>query len=229
MITATGGSTLNTIMVPEALTASNAPVTDGAAVVYHDGGGSPIGGLTDGTTYYLVVVKPGYYELDSNQSDAQNAASDEAHGVVTPRPTQATGEGHSLETTGADAKVGIGASVAVNLVDDTTQTEAVGDGSAGDGASLTGARTSPLLERRRHAQQRGRRRRCGQGRDLPSVAVSIPNVTTTASFGAVPSISATGQDQRQCEPDRQPRRLGEGRLLRRDRRDRHLTRPQRAD
>jgi len=43
----------NEISVPDATVFQN-----GQAVVYHDGGGTPIGGLTDGTTYYVTVVDP---------------------------------------------------------------------------------------------------------------------------------------------------------------------------
>ncbi len=110
VITATGGSTLNTIAVPEALTLSNKPVKNGDAVIYHDGGGSPIGGLTDGTKYYVVVVKPGYYELDSSQSDAQASSHSS---IITLDPTKATGyrpepRDHRRARQGRDRRLGRG-------------------------------------------------------------------------------------------------------------------------
>jgi hypothetical protein len=51
---------------------ANNPFTTGEAVVYHNGGGSSIGGLTSGTTYY-VIDNPAHLnlvELAASQSDA---------------------------------------------------------------------------------------------------------------------------------------------------------------
>src|SRR5205823_2247909 len=48
------------------------PITSGEAVVYHNGGGSNIGGLTDGQTYYAIVnsSQPTKVQLASTHADA---------------------------------------------------------------------------------------------------------------------------------------------------------------
>ena len=68
----------------------------------------------DGTTYYAIVLKPGYIELAKTASDATSNTP------IQLDPSRASGTEHSLEADSSDAKVGIGASVAVNLVNDTT-------------------------------------------------------------------------------------------------------------
>ncbi len=42
----------------------------GAAVVYHDGGGTPIGGLVDGQTYYVIAVDSNHIQLASTSANA---------------------------------------------------------------------------------------------------------------------------------------------------------------
>ena len=180
-------SKLDVIAVPKALTRKDgSPIQTGDQVAYYAGGGSPIGGLTDSTTYFVTVVKPGYYQLSTTSGGTP----------ITLDPTKATGTSHSLEITGSnagDSKVGIGASVAVNLVDDTTQTGAIGDTSAADGASVSGAADITLVSATTDSLTTEAEGGADGGIALqPSVAVSIPNVTTTASFGMGPAIAATG-------------------------------------
>jgi hypothetical protein len=45
--------------------------TTGDAVVYHDGGATPIGGLVDGQTYYIIAVDANHIHLASSAADAQ--------------------------------------------------------------------------------------------------------------------------------------------------------------
>ncbi len=40
------------------------------AVVYHAGGGTPIGGLVDGQTYYVIVIDPDHIQLASTRANA---------------------------------------------------------------------------------------------------------------------------------------------------------------
>src|SRR5262249_31707819 len=45
-------------------------LTTGQEVVYHDGGGTPIGGLQDGHTYYVIVAGPNTIKLAATYADA---------------------------------------------------------------------------------------------------------------------------------------------------------------
>ena len=45
---------------------------DGDAVVYDNGGGADIGGLVDGTTYYVIEVDATHIKLDETQSDVED-------------------------------------------------------------------------------------------------------------------------------------------------------------
>ncbi len=71
----------NQIQVPDANVYQNKQ-----AVVYHDGGGNPIGGLTDGTTYYVNVVDNTHITLSLTPGGP----------VVTLNAAVATGTDHSL-------------------------------------------------------------------------------------------------------------------------------------
>ena len=55
-------------------------LTTGQEVVYHDGGGTNIGGLTDGHSYYVIVLDPYTIKLAATYNDA-----------VSGTPVQATG------------------------------------------------------------------------------------------------------------------------------------------
>ncbi len=48
----------------------NHGLSTGEAVVYNSGGGSPIGGLVDGQTYYVIVLDANHVELASTSADA---------------------------------------------------------------------------------------------------------------------------------------------------------------
>ena len=47
-----------------------AALHDGDAVVYSAGGGTPMGGLTDGQTYFVIEVGNGNYQLAATRADA---------------------------------------------------------------------------------------------------------------------------------------------------------------
>ena len=51
-------------------------VSTGDQVVYGAGGGTPIGGLTDGATYYAISMGGNSYELAATKCDATGAAAD---------------------------------------------------------------------------------------------------------------------------------------------------------
>ncbi len=74
----------NTISVPNAYLYVN-----GQAVVYHNGGGTSIGGLTDGHTYYVTVVDATDISLSTDPSNLSGT-------IVPLNPTVATGTAHTL-------------------------------------------------------------------------------------------------------------------------------------
>ena len=84
----------------------NDSFTNGQAVIYSDGGGSHIGGLTDGATYYITVVDNTTVTLSTNSSNP-------AGSVVTLDPTTAIGILQNL-------RVAIDPQTAVTAGDTTT-------------------------------------------------------------------------------------------------------------
>ena len=90
----------NTINLPYKLT-----VSTGDQLVYGAGGGTPIGGLADGATYYAIAMGGNSYELADTKCHATGSSDDcgGSPGVVTPitlDKTQATGRSHSLVAAG---------------------------------------------------------------------------------------------------------------------------------
>jgi hypothetical protein len=57
----------NTVTVP-----ASSGLSTGDAVVYHNGGGTSIGGLTDAHTYYVIVVDSTHIQLAQTLADAQS-------------------------------------------------------------------------------------------------------------------------------------------------------------
>ena len=153
--------------------------------MYHSGGGKAISGLTDGTEYFVIVKKPGVYQLStSSGGTAIDLKTDPA----------ATGTEHTLEVKDAPAKVGIGASVAVNLVNDTT-TAGLGGvaGLPSRGASLSGAKdltVDAAAELSLTTTAKGGA--AGQVAISPTVAVEISNATTQAVLFAGPALTTSG-------------------------------------
>jgi len=175
--------TADTITLPFALTKPDgSPLATNDKVVYHSGGGKAISGLTDGIEYFVIVKKPGVYQLStSSGGTAIDLKTDPA----------ATGTEHTLEVKDAPAKVGIGASVAVNLVNDTT-TAGLGGvaGLPSRGASLSGAKdltVDAAAELSLTTTAKGGA--AGQVAISPTVAVEISNATTQAVLLAGPALT----------------------------------------
>ncbi len=82
--------------------------TTGDEVVYSSGGGDPIGGLTDGGTYYVIVVSsgnPGVVELAATKCGATGAADDCGGSAQPKSPIHLTslgsGRSHSVVASGS--------------------------------------------------------------------------------------------------------------------------------
>ena len=116
--------------VKDTLNAGQTNLRTGDSVTYHNGGGTSVGGLVDGTTYYVNVQADHSLKLYDTGEDATAGA---ATGLVA-LTAGATGTAHSLtEATNAFAaeatsgagggKTGVAGSLAINL--GFTDTEAV--------------------------------------------------------------------------------------------------------
>ncbi len=60
----------NPVPVTTEIDIPNHGFTTGQAVVYNDGGGTPIGGLVNGQTYYVIAVDPNHIQLAATDADA---------------------------------------------------------------------------------------------------------------------------------------------------------------
>ncbi len=96
-----------------------AGLATGDEVVYNNGGGSDIGGLTSGTTYFAIVKDNGNIELASSSNDAAEGKAEEIKSL-------GSGEDHTLTesihrasasaTSGASGgKTGIAGALAINV------------------------------------------------------------------------------------------------------------------
>ncbi len=82
------------------------PFQTGDAVVYHSGGGDSIGGLTDGSTYYVIATDdPNQVQLAASRQDAYDGTA------LALDPSAASGGQHSLSSATAQASSGAGAEV----------------------------------------------------------------------------------------------------------------------
>ena len=73
----------------------------GDAVVYHNGGGASIGGLTDGQLYYIIRLDSTHFQLAATQNDA--AATTPEHIFFT---SLGTGSSHTLVQKATQVEVG---------------------------------------------------------------------------------------------------------------------------
>ncbi|MGD8420264.1 MAG: hypothetical protein PVJ78_07525, partial [Gammaproteobacteria bacterium] len=118
--------------------------TAGDALVYNNGGGTSIGGLNDGQTYYVIAVdgEPNQIKLAATVADAQ------AGDAVSIDKTPATGSSHTLTDRSSDfeslsisgagtADVGLAGSFALNRIDNTTEAVVAGIVGAGNGTDTT--------------------------------------------------------------------------------------------
>ncbi len=69
--TAVGVTSDEPIPVDAEIALPNHGFATGDAVVYHSGAGTPIGGLGDGQTYYVIAVDSNHIELASTSADAE--------------------------------------------------------------------------------------------------------------------------------------------------------------
>ena len=174
---------LDVINLPYRIEDSNGNlITNGAPLDYSTGGGSPIGGLVDGGHYYAENV-----QAVGNAMSLQLAATN--GGSPLPlTPSAATGDGHILALVG----VGVGASVAINVLNDTTNS-AIDDGSA-----LTGGNNLTLKSNTSDTIDTEAVNGLDVGESLtPALAISIANVDTDASVGqspvgSPPTLTLTG-------------------------------------
>ena len=181
---------LTTIQLPYALTDGN--LQTGDAVVYRSGGGNPMGvlnstalapsrTLVDNRTYYVIVVRPGYIELANSSLEAL------AHRAIILDPSQATGNRHYLVPEGGNPTVGIGASFALSIDNVTTsagiQNAAVLDG--GDNLDIAAEDDNSVDTETVSGT-------AGTNALSPSVALTMVNLTTSASIGTGNGIEVAG-------------------------------------
>ena len=174
-----------TITLPYGLKSGSSAITTGTAVTYSTGGGTPIGGLADGGTYYAIVVSATDTEtklkLAASASDATNGTA------ITLDKSKATGAEHTIGTETSAQGVGIGASFGINIVGDTT-TAGIGTGAQltrAGALTVSATTTDALVNLAENGSQ-------GAQAITPVVAVSISNVTTTAQLGTGPAVTLGG-------------------------------------
>ncbi|MEM6473404.1 MAG: hypothetical protein AAF802_27850, partial [Planctomycetota bacterium] len=78
-------------------------MVSGQPVIYENGGGTDIGGLTSGETYYVVVTGPTSYKLTGSTESAQKADIDGSTGDIIPLSSTGSGSGHSLRPISFDS------------------------------------------------------------------------------------------------------------------------------
>ena len=193
---------LDTIVLDyELATADGTPINTGDKVTYFTDGGDPVGGLYNNTFYYAVVDSPGHIRLNWLSATAAEACAWDATlvggfggtvgtclGIVTLDPSEATGTTHYL-TFGSDAAptIGIGASFAFSLVNDTS-TAGIQNGVVVDGVhdlALTadsGSEVSTLAVSGAS----------GKTTVGATVALTLANLTTTAFVGTGAQLDLTG-------------------------------------
>jgi len=97
----------------------------GEAVVYSNGGGDNIGGLTDGTTYFAIVEGDGLLRLGETRDKALKNEAIELTSVGTGSDHKITSDSHAAVATAKSGagggKIGVAGSVAINVAQgDTT-------------------------------------------------------------------------------------------------------------
>ena len=176
------------IRLPQELEAKNKPIETGDAVIYHDGGGSPIGivggleSLKDGEKYYVIVGRSGLCGARLQQGKRRKR-----------HPAPARTEGRDRQRTQAR-------SLRKRRQNRDRRLRRAEPRQRNHECRRRGRRGSKRSGKRRtqrhqHRQDRNRSKRWTQGKFAisPTIAVTIPNITTTASFGAGPSIAASGK------------------------------------
>ncbi len=107
----------------------------GDVVTYNNGGGTNMGGLTNGSQYYVIDLTGGNYQLATTLDNAQNGiaiALGAAGSSTTQTLVDTTDNSRTEAMSGAGGgKIGVAVSVGVNVVSNTTLA------SIGDTAALT--------------------------------------------------------------------------------------------
>ncbi|UZJ27066.1 hypothetical protein RHODO2019_19090 (plasmid) [Rhodococcus antarcticus] len=174
------------------------PAATGDKVVYNNGGGTSIGGLTALSTYYLYCGGP---LLTPCLPDATGAVHVQlisgslllptfTAGEVLPLdPTVAAGDFHFLQLVEKPTdSMGVGAGVAVNIVNDAG-TAAVGNGASLVGAASLGltASTTDTMTLLAKAGSSG-----ATVAITPVVSVAVSNVATNATIGTGATLVLAG-------------------------------------
>ncbi|MDA8313468.1 MAG: hypothetical protein M0Z46_23195, partial [Actinomycetota bacterium] len=181
------GTDHNTITLPYKV----ATLKTGTALVYSNGGGTDIGGLATGGTYYAFTVKTVKTGTTTYPS-FKLAAAPKKKTSTTPTTTAlylttttTTGNEQSLLPAKKVSGVGVGLGVAVNVVNDT------GQATIGTDAALTGAKNLTLKATTEDTM--GTEAASGSEGGVaitPVVAVSVSNVRTHADLGTATSGSS---------------------------------------
>ena len=112
----------------------------GNAVRYDDGGGTPFGGLTNGTVYYAIEVSDGQFQLAATRDDAMAGKAIALTDVVntSQKFTDETNAARAEAVSGGGGgKIGVAGSVAVDIVSNDSEAT-VGRGSAAH-VTITGS------------------------------------------------------------------------------------------
>ena len=156
----------------------------GDAVVYRKGEGTNIGGLTDGTTYYAIVDSSDPKKLKLAASSADATA-----GTAINLSSPGTGNEHSIVVeTDPGPGTGIGASIAFNVVNDTTTAEVA------QNATVTGAEDLKLKATTKYMiTTEAENGASGGTAFVGSAAVTIANLKTKAQVAPGATVTLTGK------------------------------------
>ncbi|MCH8129679.1 MAG: hypothetical protein IIC70_07260, partial [Acidobacteria bacterium] len=119
-------------------------LTTGDAVIYRNGGGESIGGLTDGETYYVIVIEDDEDESDESHSTALFLAASQADAeaglnIIPLDVSEAEGNVHRVEElgdSGASARASISLKAEDRSIVSAVAGSVSGAGTAAIGASL---------------------------------------------------------------------------------------------
>ena len=189
----------NTITLPYK---SGTAIATGDAVIYSSGGSTPIGGLTDGQTYYAIVVGTGTFGAQQIRlaTTRDRAVSGLA---ITLNAALATGTAHSL--------VPSGVLPAPDPRTTNPQTAQLTNRTGFSGVAVTATNSDSINAIGISAGVSADRRRQRSG------TVSVITVTTTASIGATAKVNCASEtdcyDQRRRRQPRPVRRRPRGQQL----------------
>ncbi|MCX5734321.1 MAG: LEPR-XLL domain-containing protein, partial [candidate division NC10 bacterium] len=145
---------------------ANHGLTTGDAVVYSAGGGTAIGGLTDGTTYYVIVVDATTVKLATTAANAKagtvinlTAVGSGTQSLTTEAAAKGTGSSTAPAAETSGGGVSVAAAIGINIATSSARAYIPDSGLITAGGILTlSASTTPTPRRRRTAAPRGARR-----------------------------------------------------------------------